>query len=291
MSMLRFNYRSQALGKYIDVTVTYPTEYLSYYDMSKGTRHHTVGDRQWDTYKPGMKFQTVYLIHGGGDDDSLTYRYTNAELFAQYNKVMLVTPDIANSFGVNTPYGIEHYTFLTEELPVVVQTLFASSPKREDNFIMGYAMGGNVALGTAIRRPDLYAACVDISGGIGLTVNTETLKKELADRKDFFPLYSASFAPPEELDGSQYDIQSALKEHLKNGVELPKFYIVAGSEEGRLKDRMEADANTMKALGVDVDFIVADGYPHHFELWNDYIKVALDQLLPLKRAFLYPDEN
>ena len=22
-------------------------------------------------YEPGMKFQTVYLIHGGGDDDTL----------------------------------------------------------------------------------------------------------------------------------------------------------------------------------------------------------------------------
>ena len=291
MSIMRFNFRSQALGKYIDVTVTYPTEYLSYYDMSQGARHHVMGEHQWDTYQPGMKFQTVYLIHGGGDDDSLTYRYTNAELFAQYNKVMLVTPDISNSFGVDTPYGIAHYTFLTEELPVVIQSLFASSPKREDNFIMGYAMGGNVALGTAIRRPDLYAACVDISGGIGLTVNTETLKQELRERVKTFPLYSASFAPPDEIDGSQYDICSFLKGHLEKGNELPKFYIVAGSEEGRLKDRMEADARTMQAMGADVDFIVAEGYPHHFELWNDYIKVALDQLLPLKRKILYPEDK
>lgn len=53
---------------------------------------------------------------------------------------MLVTPNIANSFGADACYGVPYQTFVTEELPLVIQTLFASSPKREDNFIMGYAM-------------------------------------------------------------------------------------------------------------------------------------------------------
>ena len=108
-----------------------------------------------------MKFQTVYLIHGGGDDDTLTYRYSNVEEAAQRNHVMLVTPNIANSFGYDAKYAIPYMSFITEELPTVIQSLFASSPAREDNFIMGYAMGGNVALGCAINRPDRYAACLD----------------------------------------------------------------------------------------------------------------------------------
>jgi putative tributyrin esterase len=164
MGTLRFNYRSQALGRYTDITVIYPTDNLSYYDETtpKEFHHSMPGQKPRTQYKPGMKFQTVYLIHGGGDDDSLTYRYTNAELFAQRNNVMLVTPNIANSFGIDTKYGVPYSTYLTEELPAVIQALFASSPRREDNFIMGYAMGGNVALGTALMRPDLYHACVDI---------------------------------------------------------------------------------------------------------------------------------
>ena len=103
-----------------------------------------------------MEFQTVYLIHGGGDDDTLTYRYTNAERYAQENNVMLVTPNVSNSFGVDTQYGVNYQRFISEELPVVIQSLFASSDKREDNFIVGYAMGGNAALGTAIMNPDKY---------------------------------------------------------------------------------------------------------------------------------------
>lgn len=40
MAIMRFNYRSQAVGGYMDITVVYPTDQLSYYDMSQGPRHH-----------------------------------------------------------------------------------------------------------------------------------------------------------------------------------------------------------------------------------------------------------
>jgi len=290
MGILRFNYRSQALCRYIDITITYPTDSFSYYDMTKETRHHVGLDQSpKPVYKPGMKFQTVYLMHGGGDDDSLVYRYTNAELFAQRNCVMLVTPDIANSFGVDTNYGVEYSTFLTQELPVVVQTLFASSPEREDNFIVGYAMGGNVALGNALMHPELYHTCIDISGGIGLTVNTETLKEELRGEhfKNNFPLYNHTFGDPDEIEGSKHDIFPIAKRNLEKGIQLPKFYFIAGSEEGFIRDRVKADADTLKELGYDVTYICAEGYKHDFRLWNKYIEISLDQLLPLKRKPIY----
>jgi putative tributyrin esterase len=291
MGIMRFNYRSQAIGRFVDVSVVYPTDNFSYYDMSRESRHHIVpGQPLKRKYVPGMKFQTVYLMHGGGDDDSLVYRYTNAELFAQRNNVMLVTPDITNSFGVNTNYGVEYSTFLTEELPVVIQTLFASSPKREDNFIVGYAMGGNVAFGNALMHPELYNTCIDISGGIGLTVNTETLKNELNSdhfRNNFW-LYNATFGEADDVEGSHHDMLSVAKKNLENGVEVPKFVFIAGSEEGFIGDRVKADADTMTKLGYDVTYICADGHKHDFVLWNKYIEIALDELLPLKREPLYP---
>ena len=155
MGKLRFNYRSEVLGHYVDITVVYPSDTyrLPETDALKNRSHGLLIREKKDFFAPGMKFQTVYLMHGGGDDDTLTYRYTNAELFAQRNHVMLVTPNIANTFGADACYGVPYQTFVTEELPLVIQTLFASSPKREDNFIMGYAMGGNVALAAAIAVP------------------------------------------------------------------------------------------------------------------------------------------
>lgn len=290
MGIARFNFRSQAIGKYVDVTIVYPTDSISYYDMANGARYHDRAEDKPFTYTPGMKFQTIYLIHGGGDDDSLTYRYSNAERYAQRNNVMLVTPNIANSFGVDTAYGVAYSTFLTEELPVMVQTLFASSPRREDNFILGYAMGGNVALGSALMRPDLYSACMDISGGIGLTVNTGTLQTELVSDhfRQKFMLYCTTFGNPNELPGSRFDMKAAARRNLDSGVELPMFYLVAGSKEGFIGQRLKEDADTLREMGYPVNYACVEGYAHDFDFWDYYIRLALDDLLPLKRKPIIP---
>lgn len=291
MGKLRFNFRSEVLGKYIDITIVYPTDSYQCHvppgDIKRA--HKLMLDEDKDFYESGMKFQTVYLLHGGGDDDSLTYRYTNAELFAQRNKVMLVTPNIANSFGANTRYGEPYMTFLTEELPLVIQTLFASSEKREDNFIMGYAMGGNVALAAAITRPDRYHTCMDISGGIGMTMDAEVLKEELdGDHfKNNFPLYGATFGSPEGVVGSEYDLASVANANREKNLPDCKFIIACGSKEF-IRERVENDVRVLKNMDFDVQYICAEGYDHDFTMWNDYIEIGLDRLLPLKRKAIYP---
>jgi len=286
--LFRFNFRSQAIGHYVDVSVVIPTNDISYYDQSAGAREHVGpgGIKPRPVYHPGMKFQTVYLIHGGGDDDSLTFRYTNVERYAERNRVMLVVPDVANSFGVDTAYGKNYATFITEELPVLVQSLFPSSPAREDNFIVGYAMGGNAALGNAILHPERYSVCVDISGGIGLTANTETLKAELkSEHFSHFPIYLSTFGPAEELDGSRFDLAHAVCEGMKTGVDFPKIHIICGDREF-IRTRVEADVETLRNLGLPVEYTLAEGYDHDFVMWDEYLKRTLDEILPLKREIL-----
>ena len=45
----------------------------------------------------------------------------------------------------------------------------------------------------------------------------------------------------------------------------------------------------MRALGMDVTYLSAEGYDHDFKLWDKYMQMALDRLLPLKRRPIYPD--
>lgn len=291
MGILRMNYRSQAIGRWVDLTVVYPTDNLSYYEEQPVQDSPVPAGPKREVYRPGMKFQTVYLIHGGGDDDTTPYRYTNVERYAQAHQVMLVTPDVSNSFGLDTAYGVHYMTFLTEELPKVVQSLFASSPKREDNFIMGFAMGGNVALGLALTRPDLYAYCVDMSGGIGMTLNNETLKKELVSDHftKRFPLYVTSFGGPDAVEGSAYDLYAAVRRHMAEGTELTPVDILCGADEF-IRARVEDDVAILKSLDYPVRYFCPEGYAHDYRLWDAYFKIALDEWLPLKNRPIYPDE-
>ncbi|MBE6935731.1 MAG: hypothetical protein E7458_04425 [Ruminococcaceae bacterium] len=286
--LFRFNYRSQALGHYVDVSVVIPTNRISYYDMTAGAREHTGPGaiKARPVYHPGMKFQTVYLIHGGGDDDSLTFRYTNVERYAEDNMVMLVVPDVANSFGVDTDYGKNYSTFIAEELPVVIQSLFPSSPAREDNFIVGYAMGGNAALGNAILHPERWAACVDLSGGIGLTPRTEALQEELrSEHFSHFPIYLSTFGPAEDLPGSRHDIAEAVRQGLARGVDFPEIHMVCGDLEF-IRARVEADVERFHELGLPVRYTLAEGYHHDFDMWDVYLRKTLAEYLPLKREIL-----
>ena len=60
MGYLRFNYRSDALNRYIDISIVYPTDLYCYYDMSKGNRHHAAPGAPFRrTYNRDMKFQTI----------------------------------------------------------------------------------------------------------------------------------------------------------------------------------------------------------------------------------------
>ncbi|SDZ75727.1 S-formylglutathione hydrolase FrmB [Lachnospiraceae bacterium NK3A20] len=283
MSYMRFNFRSQTLGHYVDVSVCFPTDEYSYYPQGEMLKF-AYDERKRRAYHPGMKLQTVYLIHGGGDDDTLVYRYSNAERYARENNVMLVTPNIANSFGIDTQYGVYYQTFLSEELPVVIQSLFCSSPAREDNFIIGYAMGGNVALGTAILHPEKFAECVDISGGIGMTLDTETLQAELSGSffREHFPLYNTSFGEAAKIDGSAYDLFTAAKRSVTEGSTLCPLHLIVGSKEF-IRERVENDARILEELGYPSDLRVKEGYDHDFILWDEAIRYSLDKLLPLKR--------
>ena len=278
----RFNYRSQALGYYVDVTVVIPTKK---FDFSKG-------ENEDFSYTKGMKYQTIYLMHGGGDENTLPYRFTSVERYAEDNVVMLVTPNIVHSFGVDTEYGINYATFIGEELPKLIRVMFPSSEKKEDNFIMGFAMGGNVALGTALRYPDLFSTCVDISGGIGMSLSNETMVKSLEEgygNSTIAKLYQSTFGPADKFVGGKNDIYKMAKEYKEKGIETPKFILALGSEEF-IRPRVEEDVRIFRELGYDIDYYLEEGWPHKWTFWDYELSKMLYEYLPLKRHAIYPNE-
>lgn len=288
MSLFQYNFKSQSVGRNVNITFILPTDGLSFFDPAEAEqRGQNPITRPFQyTYRPGMKFQTVYVYHGGGEDNSISARYAALERVAQENKVMLVCPDI-QFFGTDCPGG-KYFTYLTEELPCIAQTLFPSSPKREDNFVMGYAMGANVALGTAILRPDLFRACMDISGGIGMTLQTSTLVEELESDhfRTYMPSYQIAFGNPESFPGSAYDLYPPARRFKEEGRELTEFILVCGSKEF-IRQRVEDDAARLKEIGYQVTYLCPEGYDHDWRTWDEYMARGLNELLPLKREYLY----
>ena len=236
-------------------------------------------------YMQGMKFQTVYLLHGGGEDDTVPYRYTKLEQYAEENMVMLVSPSVNDSFYMNTRYGFKYFDYLTEELPLVVKSLFAAAEGRENTFVVGLAMGGNGALGLGLMRPDLYSAVVDLSGGIGVTLDREEYVKSLNLK---FTRVRDTLYGEEEFMGSGHDLRWFAEKNIAEGKVVPKFFIGVGEKEF-IHDRVYADYRIMKELGYDVTFEEAKGLKHDYNMWDPYLKKALCTWLPLKRTPIYKE--
>ncbi|WP_407270050.1 alpha/beta hydrolase-fold protein [Radiobacillus sp. PE A8.2] len=280
MGILRFNFRSEILGMSTNITICYPTGSLT---TGLGFRHPGFSDDWKQPYELGMKFQTVYLLHGGGEDDTVPYRYTRLEQYAEENMVMLVSPSVNDSFYMNTKYGIKYFDYLTQELPQVVKSLFASAPRRENTFIVGMAMGGSGALGLGLMKPDLYEAVVDLSGGIGVTLDREEYIRSLHWH---FPRVRHTLLGESDFVGSEHDLRWFAEKNMSDGVDVPKIFIGVG-EKDFIRDRVREDYEILKKLGYNLVYEEARNMKHDFDMWDVYLKKALSKWLPLKRKPIY----
>ena len=100
----------------------------------------------------------LYLLHGLSDDDTIWLRRTSIERYAAPLGLAVVMPQVHRSFYADQAYGGRYWTFLSEELPELIGSLFRLSDRREDTFVAGLSMGGYGAFKWALRQPGRFAA-------------------------------------------------------------------------------------------------------------------------------------
>ena len=139
------------------------------------------------------------LLHGFTNSGDDWVQMTAAPRYAADNGLVLIMPDCGNSFYQNMVYGGAYKTFITEEMPVLLNRMFKLPQRRDQNFIAGLSMGGYGALFLGFSRPDLYAGCASFSGAVDLSMM-------LADptvpgvREVFGPIFGDSLALPRSSD-------------------------------------------------------------------------------------------
>ncbi len=77
-------------------------------------------------------FRAVYLLHGLSDNSTDWVLNTRCSLLAQDYDVMLIIPEVQKSFYIDMAEGATNFTYITQELHQLVETLFRVSPKRAD---------------------------------------------------------------------------------------------------------------------------------------------------------------
>ena len=278
MAVIKMNFLSKFLGMQTNVTVCLPS--FSFRDVM---------EHKPDFYAPGMKFQTLYLLHGGSGDDSDYLHFSSIVRYADDNRIAVVMPSGYNHFYTDDPDGPRYWKYVSEELPQVCQTFFPLSDKREDNFVAGLSMGGYGAMKMGIVNCEKYAAVLCMSG---VSANPDKIKEWFSPRPSRPALNDSDSMPRINLEsifgdldhykGSSHDIYQHAALNVEKGKMLPKFFMTVGDQDFA-REHVEDAYQYLTSLGYDTFFQLVPGYGHEWPFWDLTLKKALDNWLPIKR--------
>lgn len=231
--------------------------------------------------KIGMVGETVtspppvlYLLHGLSDDHTIWQRYTSVERYVDELGLAVIMPAVNRSYYTNEAVGMEYFTFVADELPAKVQSLFRVSDRREDRFVAGLSMGGYGAFKLALTYPERYAAAASLSGALDIAGNPRILGGEsdprMADR-----LFG-----PDPIVGTDNDLLTLLDRLPADAADRPALYASCGLQDFLLPDNQVFEAAcAAKGVALTMDYRPGD---HTWAYWDETIQDVLNWL-PLRR--------
>lgn len=157
MGKFQCNFISYALKRTVDITVVVPTPTLTdgfTLEMDPGAPI---------SHKPRHKYPVLYLLHGMGNNHATWTGYTNVEMYAEEQNIIVVMFSAENKSYINSP-GIngmlqdKFFDFLHKELPDFVGGMFPALTEPEHTYIAGLSMGGYGTLVHGFSSPEQYRA-------------------------------------------------------------------------------------------------------------------------------------
>jgi S-formylglutathione hydrolase FrmB len=215
----------------------------------------------------------LYLLHGLSDDDTIWLRRTSIERYAAPLGLAVVMPQVHRSFYTDEVHGGRYWTFLTEELPELVGSLFRVSDRREDTFVAGLSMGGYGAVKWALRQPDRFAAAASLSGALDVA-GMRTGRRRPED-----PALVQRVWGDHTVAGGPDDLLALVRQVDLSA--LPALGVWCGTEDVVFEDNVDFRAACDDAgLPLTVDF--GPG-AHDWAYWDTTIQDVLDWLPLTKR--------
>lgn len=245
MALIRFNHLSKCKGSQTNVSVILPTD--GFPEKRAGVSFEV----------PDMKYQVLWLLHGGGGDDGDFQKFSNIVRYAEENRLAVVMPAGKNFYA-------EDYEYVTEELPRTLRVLFPLSDRREDNFIGGLSHGGDAAMKACFEHPDRYAAGLIMSAA-GTDHQGEVSKAAL-----------------------RFDVFGCAERNLRAGAQQPKLIFATGSGDRGMPYYVPI-IDKLEAMGVALTRHYVEGDGHSWDFWDDTLRLAIETLLPIRHDVILPE--
>ncbi len=216
----------------------------------------------------------IYLLHGMTGNSQCWFSLTSAQRYASDNSIILVAPQAHNSFYADMATGEKYFTYITEELPAMLKSIFNIPTEREKTFVAGFSMGGYGAMLVGLSRPDLYAGCATFSGAVGVaTMNREIDANDPFIKRYMVPILGADLVMREELDLTLL----AQKVAALPADERPKILSTCGFEDFLYEGNVMFKT-FMQALPLEFKYMEWTG-DHEWGFWDKSLVYAIDYFL------------
>jgi putative tributyrin esterase len=256
MALIRCNFFSESLELGTSMTVLLP---------QPGAAQIGVDGPQSDDPPP-----VLYLLHGLTDDDTAWIRYTSIERYAAERGLAVVMPQVHRSFYADEAHGMRFWTFLSEELPRIIQSFFRISTRREDTFVAGLSMGGYGAMKWALRQPERFAAAATLSGALDAAYIQEY------DRRPHMRALTRRVFADRVVKDTDEDLLHLLATADK--YRLPRLMLRCGTDD-HLVAQNERFVAACMAHGIPLEAEFGPG-AHEWRYWDAQIQSVLDWLKP-----------
>lgn len=215
----------------------------------------------------------LYLLHGLSDDHTIWSRRTSIERYAADLPLVVVMPDVHKSFYRDMLHGSKYWTFISEELPMLVNRWFNVSSDWKKTFVAGLSMGGYGAMKLALDCPDRFSAAASISGALDIAshIGDEWDESRIAT-------FKAIFGDLANIPNSENDLMAQLGK--LNEVPETKFHVCCGTEDYLYQDSI-AFRNKAIEAGLDLTYEEDPG-EHDWSFVDQWIQRVLEWL-PLER--------
>jgi putative tributyrin esterase len=222
----------------------------------------------------GTKYPVLYLLHGLSDDHTIWMRRTSIERYAAAKNIAVVMPAAARSFYQDMASGPRYWSFISEELPALMQSFFPISGAREQSFAAGLSMGGYGALRLGLGQPEKFAAAASLSGALDVARICREAGKPggRLSRAEIESIFGREL----KAAGSEADLWSLAEKLAASNGPKPKLFLTCGTEDALLAENRSFKKH-LDAIHVDHSYSESAG-AHEWGFWDAQIQRVLDWL-------------
>ncbi len=260
MAFISSSFYSAVLGQEVDLDLYLPNDYTNKSSISQPQA-------------------VIYFLHGLSRSQQYFKELSAANRYARDNQLAIVYISAPQSWYSDMVHGMKYYSYITQELPQLLKSMYGLEFPREKTFLAGLSMGGYGTWKIGLSRPDMFSAIAPMSAPCDMKMVAEMIKQRKAAGADISGFSSFFGAFGDEMDIQDKDDIFFL---LKKVSELPahqqpRIRSMCGKQDELIKifaQNVKLDEYAKKLPLADYKFWKWDG-AHEYSFWDRAILHAI----------------